>query len=153
MDSVLERFRDIKWSYAPRDLTAAAELRHRIAERGRKGALIRYSDLVAGVTFRLPNVASGAPFQIDVGDWTDLDRALLGDYLGYLSLETYEQHGFMASALVVSKADDTPSDGFWSLMKLLGLVSSPRSDKATFFWLDQVRRAHEWYVEHPQRDV
>ena len=152
-DDALAAFRRIHWSYADRDPAALGELRHRIADTGRRRQLIRYSDLVHGVTFRLPNVGSGDPFQIDIGDWRDIDRDLLGDFLGFLSFETYERHGFMASALVVSKADDNPSDGFWNLMKLLGLVKNPRSDKATFFWLDQVQRAHDWYAAHPEADV
>lgn len=150
---VLAAFRRVQWSYADRDPVALGELRRRIAATGRRRQLVRYSDLVQGVTFRLPNVGDGAPFQIDVGDWRDLDRALLGDFLGFLSLETYERHGFMASALVVSKADDSPSEGFWALMKLLGLVTNHRTDKATYFWLDQVQRAHDWYSAHPDHDV
>lgn len=153
MDPVLEKFRAIPWYYAPHDASALSELRHRIAAAGRRRTLVRYSDLVSGVTFRLPNVASGEPFQIDTGAWTDLDRVLLGDFLGYLSLESYERNQFMASAIAVSKSDDQPSDGFWTLMKQIGLVSNPRTDKATYFWLDQVQRAHEWYGNHPDRDV
>jgi hypothetical protein len=153
MNTVLEKFRGIPWFYAMHDKSALAELRRRIAHAGRRQALIRYSDLVAGVTFRLPNVARGEPFQINTGEWTDLDRALLGDFLGYLSLESYERHEFMASAIAVSKTDDTPSNGFWTLMIQLGLVTNPRSDKATFFWMDQVHLAHAWYSSHPDSDV
>jgi|SRR5687767_14350454 len=153
MQTVLDRFKAIRWSYADKDTAAGDEMRRRIAEAARKNKLIRYSDLIAGVTFRLPNVAGGEPFQIDPFDWSDLDRAILGDYLGYLSLETYERHGFIASALVVSKSDDTPSDGFWNLMKLLELVKNPKTDKAMFFWSDEVSKAREWYLAHPDRDV
>jgi hypothetical protein len=153
MDAVLEKFRAVPWYYAPHDAAALSELRHRIAAAGRRRALVRYSDLVSGVTFRLPNVAGGEPFQVDISAWTELDRAILGDFLGVLSMESYERHQFMASAIAVSKSDDQPSDGFWTLMKQLGLVSNPKTDKATYFWLDQVQRAHEWYVDHPDRDV
>jgi len=153
MQSVLDRFRAIRWSYADKDVAAAHEMRRRIAQAARKNKLIRYSDLISGVTFRLPNVAGGEPFHIDPSDWSDLDRAILGDYLGYLSPETYESHGFLASALVVSKNDDTPSEGFWNLMKILGLVGNSKSDKAMFFWADEVKKAREWYLEHPDRDI
>jgi hypothetical protein len=151
--SVLERFRAIRWAYANRDDAALRELRHRIAETGRHRGLVEYSDLVQGVTFTLPSIAQGAPFQIETSDWADLDRALLGDFLGYLSLETFERHGFLASALVVSKTDDTPSEGFWSLLKALGMITSSKTDKATYCWLDQVRLAHDWYSSHPDRDL
>ena len=54
MDKILERFRAIKWHYAPHDAAARAEIDRRIAEVGRKRALITYSDLVRGITFNLP---------------------------------------------------------------------------------------------------
>jgi hypothetical protein len=153
MQSVLDRFRAIRWSYADKDTDAGDEMRRRIANAARHNKLIYYSDLVSGVLFRLPNVANGEPFHIDTTDWSDLDRAILGDYLGYLSLESYERHGFFASALVVSKTDDMPSDGFWNLMKLLELVKNPKSDKALYFWSDEVKKAREWYLANPDRDV
>lgn len=151
--SVLDKFRAIQWSYADKDTKAGEEMRRRIANAARRNKLIYYSDLVAGVTFRLPNVAGGEPFQIDPSEWSILDRDILGDYLGYLSLETYERHGFLASALAVSKNDDMPSEGFWNLMKLLGLVKNSKTDKAMYFWSDEVAKARAWYVGHPNRDI
>lgn len=82
MDKVLERFRGIKWNYAIRDEAARDELGRRIAEVGRRADLITYSDLVRGITFNLPNL-SEPRHQIDTGDWQELDRAIVGDFLGY----------------------------------------------------------------------
>jgi hypothetical protein len=142
----MERFRGIRWSYAPRDPTALAELDRRIADVGRRSDLITYSDLVKGVTFNLPNLREPR-HQIDTADWQELDRAIVGDFLGYLSMESYERAGFFASALAVSKLDRSPSEGFYSLLKELGLITSSKTDKAMYMWTDHVAKAHAWYAQ------
>jgi hypothetical protein len=48
----------------------------------------------------------------------------------------------MASALAVSKNDRNPSAHFFNWMRQLGMFSGQDADA---FWLDQVRRAHEWF--------
>src|SRR5450759_2081475 len=98
-DQIAERFRTIQWRYADKDPSALDELRQRVAITGRKRGLITYSDFVQGVTFNLPNLRGG-PRAIDIGDWSDLDRAIAGDFLGFLSMQSYEQAGFFSSALV-----------------------------------------------------
>lgn len=151
--AIAARFAEIRWSYADRDPQALDELRRRLAATGRRESLIDYSALVRGVAFHIPTVNGGQPYAIDIQEWQDLDRDLLGDFLGFLSQESYERHGFVVSALAVSKADGTPSEGFWSLMKRLGHVASGRGPRALEFWSGQVRAAHEWYAANPDRDV
>lgn len=146
MDKISERFQTISWHYAPRDPEAQAQLETRIAEVGRREDLITYSDLVRGVTFRLSNLTDSA-HQIDPSDWQDLDRAIVGDFLGYLSMKSYESAGFFSSALVVSKRDGTPGEGFYAFLRELGLISKSKTDKAMFLWADHVKRAHEWYAQ------
>ena len=148
MDKILERFRAIKWHYAPHDAAARAEIDRRIAEVGRKRALITYSDLVRGITFNLPTLRE-PKHQIDTMDWQDLDRAILGDFLGYLSMESYERAEFFSSALVVGKQAGSPGEGFYNLLKELGLISSSKTDKAMYLWADHVAKAHTWYSEAP----
>jgi hypothetical protein len=143
MDKILERFRGLKWNYAPRDDAARAELDRRI----RRG-LITYSDLVRGITFNLSTLREPR-HQIDTSDWQDLDRAILGDFLGYLSMESYERAGFFSSALVVSKQDGSPGEGFYNLLKELGLIASSKTDKAMYLWADHVAKAHTWYSKAP----
>lgn len=144
MDKILERFRSIGWVYAHRDAAARGELDGRIAEVGRRRALITYSELVRGVTFHLPSLRE-PQHRIDTADWRDLDRAIVGDFLGHLSMESYERAGFFSSALVVSKQDGSPGEGFYNLLKELGLVASSKSDKAMYLWADHVAKAHTWY--------
>jgi len=148
MDNILERFRAIKWNYAPRDDPARAELDRRIAEVGRRRGLITYSDLVRGIAFNLSNLREPR-HQIDTRDWQDLDRAILGDFLGYLSMESYEQAGFFSSALVVTKQDGSPGEGFYNLLKELGLIASSKTDKAMYLWADHVAKAHTWFSRAP----
>ena len=50
---------------------------------------------------------------------------------------------------VVSKLEGSPGQGFYELLKELGLIASARSDKAMLLWSDHVARAHEWYRAHP----
>src|SRR5688572_12566884 len=146
MDTIVERFHSISWTYAHHDATARAELDRRIAEVGRRHGLITYSDLVRGVTFYLPNLRE-PKHQIDTGDWQELDRAIVGDFLGYLSMESYERAGFFSSALVVSKQNGLPGEGFYNLLRELGLVASSKSDKAMYVWADHVRKGHTWYSQ------
>lgn len=147
MDEISERFNSIQWKYATQDPVALDEMERRIADAARKLSLITYSDLARGVTFNLPSLR--VPRRtIDVAEWQELDRAIIGDFLGYMSMRSYENHGFFVSALVVSKVDGSPSEGFYSLMKEVGLVSSSRTDSAMYLWAEHVARAHTWYEKH-----
>jgi hypothetical protein len=148
MDNILECFRSIQWHYAPHDEKARAELDRRIAEVGRRRGLLTYSDLVRDVTFNLPNLHERR-HRIDTADWQDLDRAIVGDFLGYLSMESYERAGFFSSALVVSKQDGSPGEGFYNLLRELGLIASSKTDKAMYLWADHVAKAHTWYSKPP----
>ena len=89
LDPILQKFEDIEWRYATGDTKALSTLEERIAAAGRKRFLITYSELVRGVTFNLPNVQR--PRTIDVTDWQELDRAIVGNFLGYISMRSYER--------------------------------------------------------------
>lgn len=60
-------------------------------------------------------------------------------------MESYALGEFFSSALVVGKLDGTPGEGFFALLKELGLISSPKTDKAMYVWADHVDRAHIYY--------
>jgi hypothetical protein len=146
-DPIIERFQQIAWHYGDKDPVALAILEERVAAAGRKRGLLTYSQLVAGVPFNLPNV-KGGEWKIDIGDWSDLDRAVVGSFLGYMSYRSYQQARFFSSALVVSKLEGLPSEGFYALLKELGLIASSRSDKAMYLWSEHVGKAHTWYSTH-----
>lgn len=147
MDQITERFREMSWKYAPQDSLALAELERRLGEAARKRSLITYSDLVRGVTFNLPTLRE--PIRtIDVTDWQDLDRAIIGDFLGYMSMRSYELGRFFSSALVVTKTDGSPSEGFYTLMKDLGSIASSKTKKAMYLFAGHVAKAHTWYEKH-----
>jgi hypothetical protein len=147
-DQLAKKLSDREWVYADADPSAKAELQRRIEAAGRKLKLITYSDLVRGVTFCLPTVRQGAPFQIEIDDWTGLDRAILGNFLGAISAETYQTGQFLATALVVNKAEFKPSDQFFKWMEELGVLPNLKEDTILAFWADQVNRAHNWYGRH-----
>jgi hypothetical protein len=142
MDPIESKMSKIKWSYAESDPDALAVLIARVEDAGRREDLINYSDLVRGVRFQLPNVNKGQPFQIDVHDWQDLDRAILGEFLGYTSMLSYRKGKFMASALVINKTEFRPSYHFFNWMKDLEVLSARDVDE---FWQEEVKKAFEWF--------
>jgi hypothetical protein len=145
-NAIVAKMMDNSWKWADQDLNALLELEKRIADTGKNEDLITYSDLVRGVTFNLPTVNGGKPFQITSHDWTDLNRAILGDFMGYISTRSFATHGFMASALVVNKiGDQKPSDIFFRWMQYLGVLPDGKPSTRDKFWSNEVKKAHQWY--------
>lgn len=101
MDEIAAKMTLIEWVYADKDPQALSAFEERIADAGRKLGLITYSELVKGVDFHLPNIRNGEAYRIQIYDWTGLDRAVLGEFLGFISTRSYLKADFMASALVV----------------------------------------------------
>lgn len=146
MDLIEEKMRAIQWEYADKDLGALGALRERIEQTGRKNGLISYTDLVTGIPFHYPNINHGAPHYIQVfGEWTGLDRRIIGNCLAYISMESYIEAGFMASALVVARLEAKPSEMFFQWMEELGALPDLSEYAVLKFWTEQVRRAHQWY--------
>ncbi len=145
MDDIMKRFATIRWSFADQDPRAPAQLEARISAVGRARSLITYSELVRGVPFYLSNLKECSRI-IDVAAWQDLDRSIVGDFLGYIIMRSYERAGIFASALVVSKMDGTPGEGFYNLFELIGLVGTPRGETAYDLWVKHVSKAHDWFA-------
>ena len=149
MDEAARLFAEIEWTYADRDSAVCAELARRIAAVGRTAKdFITYSQLVEGVTFRLANVASGEPFEIR--EWTCLDRAIIGSFLGKIAAESYQRGQFLASALVIGVESNGPGEGFYTLAEEVELLRSSSETSRLRFWLEQVRLARAWYAAHPE---
>ena len=146
MDKIAERLQEIEWQYANRDLEALAILRNRVQETGKKFGLISYTDLVRGVEFHFPNVNEGAAYQINTYDWSGLDRRIVGDFLGYLCMESYLEAGFMCSALVIGKKKSRPSEIFFEWMEYLDVLPNMEDATVLKFWVGQVKKAHQWYA-------
>ena len=146
---VAEKLTRMNWSYGDGDPQALLELKRRIAATARARRTIPYSELVKGVTFRLPNVAEGAPFQLgELGVWTELDRSILGSFLGRISADSYLEGRFLASAVAVSMSTNEPSEGFRNLVRDIGLMPKGR-DAFVLFWSEQLTKAYDWYASHP----
>ena len=102
MDAILQKFEGMQWSYATGDAQALKDSGGAYrCSRSQEGVALAYSDLVREVTFDLPNLEK--PRTIDVTDWQELDRAIVGSFLGFISMRSYERAKFFSSALVVSK--------------------------------------------------
>src|SRR5574341_752661 len=111
MDRIAKRLSDFAWPYASQDAAALAEIAARVATAGSTGRLLTYSEVVSGIDFRLPSVQGGRPLRLGVPEWTELHRAIVGDFLGRLCLDTYLAGEFMGSALVVASETMEPSEG------------------------------------------
>ena len=148
MDEVLARLEACEWTYGDRDPVALAELSRRIAAIGRTSQdFLKYSELVDGVTFRLSNVANGAPFEIR--EWNSLDRAIIGSFLGRIVLDSYRRGRFFASALVIGVESNSPGEGFWTLASQVGLLNSNNTDARDRLWFRQVDLARAWHRANP----
>ncbi len=145
MDEAARLLAAIEWTYADGDPVACAELARRIAVAGRTlDKFLNYTELVEGVTFRLPNVADGHSFEIH--EWTDLNRALIGDFLGRIAADSYQQGRFLASALVIGKESSRPGEGFYGLAEDVGLLRSSNETLRLTFWFEHARLARAWYA-------
>ena len=102
--------------------------------------------LVAGVTFRLPNVNGGKPFEIR--EWTELERAIIGNFLGRIAAESYQAGGFLSSALVIGMDSNGPGGGFYSLAEEAGLLASSDETARLKFWIEHIGMARIWYATH-----
>lgn len=136
---------DITWQYGDKDPNALGILTDRIAETGKNQDLIPYSTLVEDVEFVLPNLQGGKPHRIKTYDWTGLDRKIIGDFLGFISKESYLRAGFFASALVIGKLEYKPSSHFFEWMEALEVIPNMSADSVAKFWVEHVNMAHDWY--------
>ena len=135
--SILE---SMNWGWPEQDPKAVDELRHRIEETARREDVITYSDLVRDATFNIPTINDGVPFQIVTGDWSELDRSLVGDFLGYLSYESYVRSGVFISALVVTQDERQPGPGFDQLMHETGMLTRKGDEAAAVCWAQEVQK-------------
>ena len=141
---ILRELERTRWRYAEGDLAALRELRERIdAIGGAPEKFLTYTELVDGLEFKLANVNGGTPHRI--GAWDELDRALIGDFLGRLVVDSYREGGFFVSALVVSAEERTPGKGFYDLARQVSALKSKDKYVELEFWMKHVNAAREWY--------
>lgn len=146
MDETSKRMAQVQWTWAGKDPVALAELEARIAKVGRNRGVITYSDLARDVIFHLPNVRNGEAFSINIYNWSGFERHLIGEFLGYISMQSYNRHKFMASALVVGTSECEPSFHFYDWMRKLGVLPDTEDATTLAFWGEQLRAAHGYYT-------
>lgn len=145
-NDALSRMKATKWSYAEKDPAAMKEIEARVRKAALEKRTIHYSDLVEDIAFHLPNLHGGKPFEIDVHNWRDIDRGMVGEFLGYLSMGTYERHGFLASTIVVGKEEQRPSQHFFDWMRKVGLLSGTTMDAELEFWVPEMNKTFDGYA-------
>src|SRR5262245_5876449 len=82
------------WHYIG-DTSAIRQISQRLADCGRREDVITYSALVRGISFHLPNVYGGRSFELGSPEWEDLHRAIAGECLAEVSLDSFEQGEFL----------------------------------------------------------
>jgi hypothetical protein len=139
------------WPWVDDDPSALSELRRRLIACGHQpDRLLTYGQAVAGLTFRLPTVDDGRPFQL--GGWREIDRAVLGMFLGRLSAETIRDctPPFMLSALTFGEEGNRPSaGGFFGWARDVGLPVGTGRDAEDRFWFDNIEVARAWCAKQP----
>ena len=146
MDRVAEQLLRFTWPYADQDPDALATIAKRVADAGRQETLITYTNLVKGLDICVSTVNGGQAFRLGVPEWTELHRAIIGDFLGRLCVDTYLDGGFMGSALVVGADTMQPSQGYRDFMRKVGLLTGPSEEEFLNHWAPETRKAYNWYT-------
>ena len=140
----IDEWHEWDWYYASQDPKALNLLRERLYDTVSKYGLISYTDLVKDITFKMAGVNNGKSFQITPDNWTGLYRRIIGNMLGWLSLESYTEHGFWCSALVIARNNSQPSDIFFNWMVDLEVLKNSNEMTVLPFWSEQVHKAHKY---------
>jgi len=145
-DKIIIILQGYTWTFADKDPVALGIIRDRIQSAAKIRKMLFYSELVTGVVFNLSNVHEGRDYEIQTDDWQGLDRRIIGDFLGKLSGESFINHGFMLSAIVVGKYENQPSEFFFDWMKELNILPDLKEHTVLKFWTDQVRKVNNHYA-------
>ena len=74
------------------------------------------------------------------------ERSAMGDLLGDIVEETFDEHGVMLSSLVMYVNENRPGGGFYTLATHMGLLPKDATkDEREAFWIRQMNAAHETY--------
>lgn len=151
--SLAAALQNTEWQYAEHDPAAAHKMERRIAEYASQPGFIVYSDLVEGINFHLPQINGGKGFCINTSDWRGIDRRIVGDFLGYISMLSYLHAGFVAGALVVGKESVQPSAVFFEWMHEKKILPNLNDETVIPFWSDHFKAGQRWYRQHPNEPL
>lgn len=131
------------WHQIEGNEAAIAEMAERLALTAKQRAVITFSGLVRGLSFRNPALPGTDRNEIATENGTvlrTLDQALIDSLLLLLSLHSFKDAGIIASALVVPGAAK-PSDGFIkSARALLAMSAVAMSDSD--LWARELDRVY-----------
>lgn len=131
------------------DMNAVEILTQRIKEVGkhdpkRRSGFITYGKLVEGVAFVLGNGRTHM-----IREWSPFDQNLIGNYLSYISVQSYRRGGFFAQSVVITQKEKMPSISFFEWMCNLGVLPNTTFESTLPFWQNERRKAYEWYKNNP----
>jgi hypothetical protein len=141
---ILTQMQLMSWRYAPVDPEAQEHIEERLIETARRKDLIHYSDLVEGVLFMVESSEGNRDHVIT--DWSEFDRALIGDHLGYLNMRYYERHGVLLGSLAISKEQSNPGPGYFNFLRDAGLLRVRDEDRQIEFWIREVERVYQHFL-------
>ncbi len=143
-DKVARYLATLQWQFVLQNPGALLQMERRIDQAIANQVLLTYSQLVDGIDFYLPQSQLSAPYRIEHKDWNGSVGGMVGEFLCYISMQSFVRRGVLSSAVVV-KSNGKISSGFLELSKLLGLLK--RIDDATddAFW-----QLEKGYVYAPQ---
>jgi hypothetical protein len=144
--AILAVMEAVPWKWARADRLAVEELEWRMTRKAREKGFLDYSELVKDVVFTVPSINRGKPYRIDTRAWQDLDRALIGEFLGYISMRSYKAHGFMFSAIVIGKDSNQPSPHFFDWVRKLGMLDDMSESGIISFWAKEFKAVHRHYA-------
>jgi len=82
---------------------------------------------------------------MDWSAYTPLYSDILGHFLGYLSEQSYREHGFMLSALAVAAGANRQSPPFFKWARELGALAETGEVAEDIFWAREVQKIQKHY--------
>lgn len=128
-----------------------AIMRRRLLAAAAKGKTISYSRLAGGIKFDASWSPSGTPFEIDVAHWSSRDIRIVAVVLNAITESLRERHGFLISALVVSKKTGKPSEGFFRVATKAEMLDD--NEDRDWFWERQLETIYEHYAPPAEKDA
>ncbi|QOF77563.1 hypothetical protein [Variovorax sp. 38R] len=138
------------WQYVPHDHGALEIVANRLGLAARERATLTYGALVKNVTFCIPSINEGRPYQPNMDmDGSNVvrrqDLEVVDEFLTYLSLHSYKGADLIASALVSGPANGKPNAEFLRLARKLRR-STPRLTSDTELWTSELQRSFNYFT-------
>lgn len=143
-NKVARYFAALQWQVVATNPSALKAMERRINHAIASQGVLTYSQLVDGIDFYLPKSDGSQLYRIDLERWSGSDGGIVGEFLCYISMQSFIQQGVLASAVVV-KSSGKISSGFFELAEILGLLKHRDDASDEAFW-----QTEKGYVYNPR---